>query len=91
MPMPSMTKSLFRERDIANLQALLSVPITCSLPLFELLKIKPDLWMNVAACLTEQGVWAPGYNLTDLLKAIPQERKPNKPVLIPINKVGKHT
>ena len=91
MPVPSMRKSLTREKDTANLQALLSAPVTCTLPLAELLKLKPNLWMNVAACLTEHGVWAPGYSLTDLLKAKPQERKPYKPVPIRVNKVGKHT
>ena len=59
MLVPTMRKSLSRERDTTNLQALLSAPVTCTLPLSELLKIKPDLWMNVAACLTKQGVWEP--------------------------------
>ena len=75
LPVSSMRKSLSREKDTANLQALLSAPMTCTLPLSELLKLKLELWMNVAACLIEQGVWAPSYNLTDLLKVRPQERK----------------
>ena len=35
------------KKDVANLQALLSAPVTCTIPLADLLKIKPNLWEKV--------------------------------------------
>ena len=47
---PSIWKSIQNERDMANLHALMSAPVTCTLPLMDLLKIRPDLWESVARC-----------------------------------------
>ena len=50
---PSIWKSLKHERDTANIHALMSTPVTCTLPLTDLLKIRPDLWESVAKCLMD--------------------------------------
>ena len=54
---PSIWKSLKHERDTANLHALMSTPVTCTLPLTDLLKIRPNMWESVAKCLMDQGLW----------------------------------
>ena len=47
-----------QQKDAANLQAMMSAPVTCTLPLADLLKLRPHLWENVAG-LSKMGADAP--------------------------------
>lgn len=42
-------------KDTANLQAILSDPVTATLPLANFLQVKPQLWEYVAATMSKQG------------------------------------
>ena len=42
-------------KDTANLQAILSAPVTATLPLADFLKVKPKLWEYVAEMMRSQG------------------------------------
>ena len=42
-------------KDTTNLQAILSAPITATLPLADFLKVKPKLWEYMVATMTKQG------------------------------------
>ena len=39
-----------------DLQAILSTPIKCTVPLIELMKLRPELWERLIEKLVEQGV-----------------------------------
>ena len=41
---PSVQKMKREEKPSDDLEAILLAPITCTLPLIELMKLKPDLW-----------------------------------------------
>ena len=91
MRVPSMRKMLPKEKDTLNLQALMSAPVTCTLPLTDLLKVKPELWDEVALCLTGQESKGKLLGLKDLLKehSLGDMLKQHTPV--PINKVGEYS
>ena len=44
LKVPSMWNAKRKEVDTANLHALMSTPVTCTLSLTDLLKVKPELW-----------------------------------------------
>ncbi|MCO5560559.1 hypothetical protein L7F22_014174 [Adiantum nelumboides] len=50
------------QKDGANLQALMSAPVTCTLPLVDLLKVRPDLWENIAG-LSKMGEFCKKHNI----------------------------
>lgn len=77
------------DNEKANLHALLSTPVKCVLSLAELLRIRPELWKEIASCLTEQGVETRSLNLG--VRTIPQtstESEEKEP--IPVSKVGQY-
>ena len=41
--------------DVSNLSSLLATPIRCTLPLADVLRVKPELWEGVAKCLRKNG------------------------------------
>ena len=53
---PSTRRELPKERERGNLQAILSAPVTCTLPLVDLLKLRPKLWNDLAGFLADQGL-----------------------------------
>lgn len=64
-------------------QAILSAPVACTLPLLDLIKIRPELWNDIATCLSEQVLLQKSHHEC----TIHPETKHVLP--IPINKVGK--
>ena len=86
MKVPSMWKSVQNERDTANSHALMSAPITCTLPLTDGLKIRPDLWESVAKCLTDRGFWNKKMTLEQAQK--PKTLASRTKIQVPINKLG---
>ena len=73
--------------DTANLQALLSTPVKVTLPLVEVLRVRPELWQEVVDCLTKMGITMPHQIPVDeRLKGTVQQRV--KCESVPINKVG---
>lgn len=73
--------------DVTNLVALMSTPIECKLPLSDVLKVKPELWGEVAKYLKTIGVDMPLIQATKHKLEKSAKRKRNlEPV--PLNKVG---
>lgn len=73
--------------DVTNLAALMSAPIECKLPLMDVLRIKPELWGEVAKYLKTIGVDMPLIQATKTKLEKSAKRKRNtEPV--PLNKVG---
>ena len=84
-----MRKPTMVEVNSANLHALLSTPITCMLPLIEILKIQPELWMGVTSCLTGQGVWNENVPFKEVLRNLINTEKQTKLLnQVPVHKVG---
>ena len=54
--LPSAHKKPKQEKDTINLTALLSTPIECRLTLGELLKVRPNLWNDLAKTLQNMGI-----------------------------------
>ena len=75
------------KKDVANLQALMSAPVTCTTPLTDLLKIRPNLWEKVIG-FPKVGEFCTKHNIeTSDLQKKPNKRT-RKPVPVPINKVS---
>ena len=77
------SKSNELEKDAANLQAMMSAPVTCTLPLADLLKLRPHLWEHIAG-LPKMGEVCKKHNIEP--KSLELTKK--KPVPIPVNKVA---
>ena len=75
------------EKDVANLQALMSAPVTCTIPLADLLKIRPNLWEKVMG-FPKVGEFCTKHKIEpkDLQKK-PNNKK-RKPVPVPTHKVS---
>ena len=54
--LPSAQGKTKQEKDTINLIALLSTPIECKLTLGELLKVRPNLWSDLAQTLQNMGI-----------------------------------
>ena len=57
-----------QEKETTKLQEIILAPITCTLPLIELIKVKPKLWEGLTEKLVEQGVLNKGH-LNDVVLA----------------------
>ena len=84
--LPSHKKYTPPTMDMINLSALLATPIKCTLPLADILRVKPELWKDVGKCLEKMGIHLPATKTKRALEAIKQTRKVVEP--IPVNKVG---
>ena len=72
--------------DSSNLHALLSVPVKVTLPLAKILKLKPELWVEMTKTLEKMGVKVP--NLPNPGEEGVDAPRKEKCEPIPINKVG---
>ena len=87
---PSTRRGLPKERGQGNLQAILSAPVTCTLPLVDLLKLRPKLWNHLGGFLADQGLFSkptflPKVHMHDIAS------QADKQVMsVPINKVGQY-
>ncbi|MCO5584477.1 hypothetical protein L7F22_038405 [Adiantum nelumboides] len=79
----SLPQVLSKERDIGTLEGVLSASVACTLPLLDLMKFWPEIWIDIATCLRDQGFLEKTSH-----DYVPQETKPVLP--IPINMVGKY-
>ena len=72
------------KKDVSHLQALMFAPVTCTIPLTDLLKIRPNLWENVAG-LSKVGEFCKKHGIEpkQLKETTNKKRK-----LVPINKVS---
>ena len=73
----------------ANLHALMSAPITCTLPLTDVLKVRPELWESVAKRLQDVGLWNKELTLDKVLKTKTVVSRHSIKALVQVNKVGK--
>lgn len=85
LKVPSMWSAQRKEVDTANLHALMSTPVTCTLPLTDLLKIKPELWEYVAKCLTEHGLWNKKFSLEEALDTKTRLSRKSVRTAVPVN------
>ena len=44
-----------KAKDTLNLQAIMSAPVTATLPLMDFLRVKPELWEQVSTLLRDKG------------------------------------
>ena len=74
-----------KDLHIANSYALMSAPIKCTLPLSDILKLKPELWEEVARYLKTIGVDLPimKQNHVEKQGSVKKNLAP-----VPLNKVG---
>ena len=48
LPVPAVIPETKKEADTSNLQALMPAPLTCTIPPADLLKLRPNLWGDMA-------------------------------------------
>lgn len=87
LKVPSMWNAKRKEVDTTNLHALMSTIVTCTLPLTNLLKIKPKLWEYVAKCLTDHGLWDKKFSLKEALDTKTQLSRKSVKTTIPVNQL----
>ena len=87
LKVPSIWSAKRKEVDTANLHALMSTPVTCTLPLTDLLKIKPELWEYVAKCLTDHGLWNKKFSLEEALDTKTRLSRKSVRTAVPVNQV----
>ena len=86
-----MRKPVIVEVDSVNLHILLSAPVTCTLLLTKILKLKPKLCAGVTSCLTEPGVWNENIYLKEVLHNLSKiEIKKRVQIQVPVHKVGEY-
>ena len=83
---PSQKLDSFLKLDIANLTALMSAPIRCTLPLADVLRVRPELWKELGLQLKKLGVELP---ISEQIPIKENHKKPKKNFEpVPLNKVG---
>ena len=85
---PSTRRELPKERDMGNLHAILSTPVTCTLPLIDLLKVWPFLWNELARYLSECGLWEKHIVIQKIHTQDVASQEIENVMPVPINKVG---
>ena len=88
MKVPSVWNNKKKEHNTANLHALMSAPITCILPLINVLKVRPDLWENVAKRLQDMGLWNDKLTMDKGLKTKIVVSRHSMKAPVQVNKVG---
>ena len=86
IPLPTQNIPINKpKKDVANLQALMSAPLTCTIPLVDLLKIRPNLWEKVVG-FPKVGEFCKKHNI----ETNDTQKKPNakKQKSVPINKAS---
>ena len=84
---PTQYKSLPPVLHAANLHALLSTPIKVTLPLADVLRVKPNLWEGIARTFKQMGIKIPSQETLNSINEKERQKQVNyEPV--PINKVG---
>ena len=86
--LPSVQNKPAAVLDLVNLSALMSAPIKVTLPLADVLKVKPELWKDVGKMLRRLGVKLPNSDTISAWQAEEETKKNYQPV--PINKVGEY-
>ena len=86
--LPSVQGRTKQERDTVNLAAILSTPIECRLTFGELLKVRPNLWTDLAGTLQSMGIKGIREEHIKLLKE--NNQTPSSVQLVPLNKVGEY-
>lgn len=66
--LPSHRYGPIKTLDVSNLSSLLAIPIRCTLPLADVLRVKPELWEEVATCLKKMGIELPNGEIPKLPK-----------------------
>ena len=86
--LPLVQGKIKQEKDTINLIALLSTPIECRLTLGELLKVRPNLWNELAETLHNMGI--KGIRDKHIKQLKENNRTPTSVQPIPLNKVGEY-
>ena len=84
--LPSIQGKMKPEKETINLTALLSTPIECRLTLGELLKVRPNLWNDLAKTLHSLGIKVIQDKHIKQLKE--NHRTPTNVQPVPLNKIG---
>ena len=86
--LPSIQGKAKQEKDTVNLAAILSTQIECRLTLGELLRVRPNLWTDLAGTLQSIGIKGILEEHIKLLKE--SNQTPSSVQLVPLNKVGEY-
>ena len=87
MAVPSQRMTKRGNLDTRGLIEILSTPVTCTITLAELLRIKPEMWVNVGECLKKFGIKNPAQRIKEGLDEI---KKPGNTRPVPLNRVGEY-
>ena len=87
MAVPSQGMTTKGNLDTRGLIEILSTPVTCTITLAELLRIKPEMWANVGECLKKFGIKNPTQRIKEGLDEI---EKPGNTRPVPLNRVGEY-
>ena len=67
----------------------MSTPVKVTLPLADVLKVKPELWKDVVGCLQKMGICVPTH-AEDLKNLTQMKQETMKSEPVPLNKVGEY-
>ena len=84
--LPSIPGKMKPEKDTINLTALLSTPIECQLTLGELLRVRTNLWNELAKTLHNMGI--KGIQNEHIKQLKGNHQTPTSVQPVPLNKVG---
>ena len=87
MVVPSQRMTKKENLDTRGLIEILSTPVTCTITLAELLRIKSEMWANVGECLKKFGIKNPAQKIREGLDEI---EKPSNTRPVPLNRVGEY-
>ena len=86
-PIPLSEHITPKAKDTLNLQAIMSAPVMATLPLMDLLKVKPELWEQVSELLRNKGYLVDEHFKLEQQKAV----MPKPPVhKVSLNKLNNH-
>ena len=84
--LPSQRHTPPRVLDVGNLANLLATPIKCTLPLADVLKVKPKLWKDGGKCFNNMGI---DISLMES-ETLQTNQKHHRSKPVPLNKVGEY-
>ena len=84
---PTLFKPRLKKRNMSNVWAALKAPVSCTLPLGEFLRVKPEIWDEVARHLKDQGLLRHETRYEDQISESPSETSKH----LPLNKVNGNT
>ena len=77
---PTLFKPILKKQNMSNVWAALKVPVTCTLPLGEFLRVRPKIWDEVAKHLKDQGLLRHETRYEDPISESPSQTSRHLPL-----------